>query len=286
MQEQAARQEQPIRILFVDDEPSIILTMPAILRREGYEVTAVGTVNEALAQITSAHFDVLISDLNIGHPGDGFTVVSAMRRTQPACITLILTGYPGFDSALEAIRSQVDDYLIKPAPVPTLINLIEKKLRNPRPGMAPATMRIAELLRENVFEITQRLLTGVKADPGLGAMVLTDEERINDTPRMIEELAAILESPDSEPVAKEFIQSSKARGYKRHQQGYVLPLLVVHARLLEEAVYEVIHENLLSLNLSYLMFDMKRLHSTLSIQLEFAQRAFLDAEGRINRRAE
>ena len=78
--------------------------MPAILRQHGYDVTAVGTVNEALAQITSAPFDVLISDLNIGHPGDGFTVVSAMRRTQPTCITLILTGYPGFDSALEAIR--------------------------------------------------------------------------------------------------------------------------------------------------------------------------------------
>ena len=70
----------------------------------------------------SAQFDVLISDLNIGQPGDGFTVVSAMRRSQPACITLILTGYPGFDTALEAIRSQVDDYLIKPAAIPTLIN--------------------------------------------------------------------------------------------------------------------------------------------------------------------
>ena len=95
-----------------------------------------------------------------------------------------------------------------------------------------------------------------------------------------------MESPDSEPVAKVFIQNSKARGYKRHQQGYVLPLIVVHARILEQSIYEVIHENLLSLNLSYLMFDMKRLHSTLSIQLEFAQRAFLDAEGRIHRRVE
>jgi ActR/RegA family two-component response regulator len=40
------------------------------------------------------HFDVLISDLNIGHPADGFVVVSAMRRTQPDTLTFILTGYP------------------------------------------------------------------------------------------------------------------------------------------------------------------------------------------------
>ena len=169
MQEQLPPQEQAVRILLVDDEPSLTLTMPAILRHYGYEVTAVGTVNEALALITSAHFDVLISDLNIGHPGDGFTVVSAMRRTQPTCITLILTGYPGFDSALEAIRSQVDDYLIKPAAVPALINLIEQKLRNPRPGTASATKRVSQLLRENVFEIAQRVLNQTKADPGLGA---------------------------------------------------------------------------------------------------------------------
>jgi YesN/AraC family two-component response regulator len=37
---------------------------------------------------------------------------------QPKCVTLILTGYPGFDSALKALRNQVDDYLIKPADIP------------------------------------------------------------------------------------------------------------------------------------------------------------------------
>jgi two-component system OmpR family response regulator len=125
---------EPVRILFVDDEPGIRLTMPEVLRQHGFSVTAVGTVNEALAEITSAQFDVLISDLNFDHPVDGFIVVSAMRRTQPNCVTLILTGYPGFDSALKALRNQVDDYLIKPADVPTLVSLIEKKLQQRTPG--------------------------------------------------------------------------------------------------------------------------------------------------------
>jgi DNA-binding NtrC family response regulator len=120
---------KPIRVLFVDDDPGIRLTMPEILRQHGFSVTAVGTVDEALDAITSAHFDVLISDLNFDHPADGFIVVSAMRSTQPMCMTLILTGFPGFENALEAIRNQVDDYLIKPVDVPTLVSLIEKKLK-------------------------------------------------------------------------------------------------------------------------------------------------------------
>ena len=116
------------RLLFVDDEPSIRLTLPPVLEDYGFEVTAAGSVAEAVEKIESAHFDVLLSDLNIGEEGDGFHVVKAMRRRQPRCITLILTGYPAFESALLAIRHQVDDYLVKPADIDVLVNTINSKL--------------------------------------------------------------------------------------------------------------------------------------------------------------
>ena len=61
---------KPIRVLFVDDEPGMRLTMPEVLRQHGFSVTAVGNVNEALDEITSAQFDVLISDWNFDHPAD------------------------------------------------------------------------------------------------------------------------------------------------------------------------------------------------------------------------
>jgi DNA-binding response OmpR family regulator len=118
----------PHRILFVDDEPSIRLTLPTILRQHGFDVRAAGTVREALNEINSHDFDVLIADLNIGEIGDGFTVVSAMRRSQPNCVTFILTGYPVFESALKAIQAQVDDYLVKPADIGTLVAKIEERL--------------------------------------------------------------------------------------------------------------------------------------------------------------
>ena len=59
---------ESVRVLFVDDEPGIRITMPHILWRHGLSVRAVGTVNQALAEIASAQFNVLISDLNLGHP--------------------------------------------------------------------------------------------------------------------------------------------------------------------------------------------------------------------------
>src|SRR4051812_579153 len=82
------------RLLFVDDEASIRSTLSAILSQEGFEVTVAASVFEALEKINKHGYDILLSDLNIGQPGDGFTVVSAMRRSQPEAATFILTGYP------------------------------------------------------------------------------------------------------------------------------------------------------------------------------------------------
>ena len=118
------------RILFVDDEPSIRLTLPAVFEEHGFEVSIAGSVAEALSKINSSRFDVLLSDLNIGEDGDGFRVVRAMRSIQPKCVTVILTGYPAFESALQGIRNQVDDYLVKPADLESLINTIHQKLNS------------------------------------------------------------------------------------------------------------------------------------------------------------
>src|SRR5258708_12854788 len=134
------------RLLLVDDEEVIRITLTAILSKYGFDVSAAASVPEALQKITSEKFDILLSDLNIGNPGDGLTVVSAMRRTQPDAGTMILTGYPAFETALEAIRQQVDDYIVKPANIPALVNTIESKLPTPpRHRQLPPANRVAML---------------------------------------------------------------------------------------------------------------------------------------------
>ena len=121
-----------VRVLFVDDEPSIRMTLSAILERAGFQVTVAATVPEALDHMGKEKFDLLLSDLNIGQPGDGFTVISAMRRSQPEVATIILTGFPDFDTALQALRSQVDDYMTKPADVKNLISVLNENLQKPK----------------------------------------------------------------------------------------------------------------------------------------------------------
>jgi DNA-binding NtrC family response regulator len=118
------------RILFVDDEPSIRFTLPQVLQEYGFEVKTAGSVADALAEINSSRFDVLLSDLNISEEGDGFRIVSAMRRLQPRCVTVVLTGYPAFETAVQALRQQVDDYVVKPADLEALIANLRERLKN------------------------------------------------------------------------------------------------------------------------------------------------------------
>lgn len=111
-------------LLFVDDEDSIRLTLTAILKKHGFEVTAVASVSDARAQIDLTKYDVLVSDLNIEKPGDGFAVIAAMKVRQPTCANIILTAHPDFDTAQQALRLSVADYFIKPVNVEELLRTI------------------------------------------------------------------------------------------------------------------------------------------------------------------
>ncbi len=272
------------RILFVDDEPKIILTMPQILRQQGYQVTAVDSVSDALEQLSTTQFDLLLTDLNIGEQDDGLTVVSAMRRTQPNCLILILTGFPGFDTVLEAMHNQVDEYLIKPAPIPALLGLIEQKLAERVRDSAKPSKRIHDVVRENMFEILQRALRGMNGDIRIGMLPLSDEQRLEYAPQMLENLAALLEAEDSREIDKVILRDAGLQGMRRYQHGYTLPLLAAHTRYLERALLDVIHDYLHTLDSDYFMFDLKRLHTSLGMQLEQTIIGYLDTEEKAGRR--
>jgi PleD family two-component response regulator len=81
-------------LLFVDDEPSIRLTLPPILQEHGFHVQVEANVSEALAAIKARRFDVLLSDINIDRESDGFTVVHAMREANPRLRNYSLDGIP------------------------------------------------------------------------------------------------------------------------------------------------------------------------------------------------
>ena len=267
------------RILLVDDEATILLTLAAILRQEGYTVSTAATVAEALREIGSQTFDALIADLNIGEPGDGFTVVSAMRRTQPQCINLILTGYPAFESALQAIRNQVDDYLVKPADVRALVKSLEARLKNPRQAGAMAMQSLAEFLRENAEEISRLALSGMKADSRLGAVPLDDKQRLDHLPELLSAVVEQLRSESPARATRSLLEKGARHGAARRQQQYTEDMLVDDIRVVDVSIYDTVQSGLLKLDLSGLIPDLRNVNVTLSTYLQESLKAFQRAAG-------
>src|SRR5450755_3236964 len=122
------------RVLLVDDDEAVRTMMSLTLEQKGFEVVAAATVTEALKLIMTETFDVLITDLHMPIPSDGFAVITAMRHTQPKALTLLVSGYPDVKSAMDAILLEADDIIVKPFEAGKLAELVHDKLLNRKPA--------------------------------------------------------------------------------------------------------------------------------------------------------
>jgi len=265
--------EKGVRLLFVDDEPLIRITLSKILEQEGFQVTVAATVPEALEYITKGKFDLLLSDLNIGQPGDGFTVISAMRRSQPEVVTIILTGFPDFDTALQALRSQVDDYLTKPTDIKTLIAVINENMQKPRRHSPVQMKRVSTVLRENANQIVEDWLVASTQDREVSRVSLAKRERIDHLPAILVELAERVESNRFE-AGDEAREAARAHGKERRHQGYTARQVVAEARILHNVVSNTVQRHLLSIDMSTLTSDLMQFGESLHEQLEASIQAF------------
>jgi DNA-binding NtrC family response regulator len=101
------------KILLVDDEDSILMSMKKDFEHEGYEVMTASCAEEALNINKSQEFDVIVTDLCM--PGmDGIKLLAEIKKITPDVGSIILTGYGDMISAIEALRLGADDYLLKP----------------------------------------------------------------------------------------------------------------------------------------------------------------------------
>jgi ActR/RegA family two-component response regulator len=226
-----------IRLLFVDDEEGIRLTLAAVLKKQGFDVITAATVREALSQVNSRHYDVLLCDLNIEKSGDGFVVISAMRYAQPDCVSLVLTAYPSFENAMEAIQHQVDEFFTKPTDVDTLITKIKDKLEARRLRKPLPFKRLAAVLRENCADILAKLTAALKTDPVTAVAYSSKQDD-----RLPNVMDALIEYVDvgQNGLKPEALKLGAEHGRSRKKQGYDARMMVREFQLINERICEVI----------------------------------------------
>ncbi len=102
------------KILVVDDERGMTEFLSIVLRKEGFQVTALNDPNEALEKVKGEAFDVAIVDIKMSGM-DGIQLLAGLKKLDPGLPVIVMTAYASQQSAIDAVNLGAFQYLIKNA---------------------------------------------------------------------------------------------------------------------------------------------------------------------------
>jgi YesN/AraC family two-component response regulator len=201
--------------------------------------------------------------------GDGFTVVSAMRHTNPGAVTLVFTGYPALKEAMNAILLQADEILVKPLAPATLVELIREKLRNGKDRPTRSKESVAQILAREATKTIADWLRRVDREPELASVPLTAEQRTGHLSRLLQELVHRLRVPRSLGI-KQVSHAAAEHGKVRFQQGYSVPMIIEESRILQVSIFDTLQRNLATVDFSLVLGDIMTIADEVDSQLKQA----------------
>jgi DNA-binding response OmpR family regulator len=255
------------KILLVDDNEMLRKAIAAVLEDSKFQVSTAANVGEALQLIATKPFDVLLTDLHMPEAGDGFTVVSAMRHTNPNAVTLVFTGYPALQEAAEAILLQADEVLLKPMGMPPLIAVIRERLEKKKPRIMPNTERVASILERDSSVTIKDWLDRVDSESELTCVPLSRDQRTGHLPKLLQELVHRLRVP-RELGTKQVSEAAVQHGKVRQSQGYSFPMIVEESRILQVSIFDTLQKNLGTVDFDSLLTDVMTIADECDSQLK------------------
>lgn len=150
-----------VRILIVDDDPDLRLTLDDYLDARGYQVISARSGSDAVQALETGgnSFDIVLTDLMM--PGvDGMAVLRAARQSNPLVHVVIMTGYSSLKTAIESVRCGAFDYLTKPFELVEIEIIVNRIIENQRLGAENRRLsRKLSLLTERSESVDSRLGT-------------------------------------------------------------------------------------------------------------------------------
>jgi nitrogen regulation protein NR(I) len=138
------------RILLIEDDPGITVTLQRVLASDGHEVAIEKRGDTGLARAQAQAFDVILCDLKL--PGvNGLDIVKQLHATRPRLPILLMTAHGTTDTAIEAMKLGAFDYLLKPFEMATLLEVVGKALATSRLTSQPVGLGAAGTTRDTII---------------------------------------------------------------------------------------------------------------------------------------
>lgn len=113
------------KLLLVEDDPALQLTIQTALEQKGYTVAAVFTTGEAIERLANEAFPVVISDIYIDER-TGLDVLDAAKRKDPHCAVILMTGRGTVETVMAATRGGAFDYIAKPFELDVMLHAVAR----------------------------------------------------------------------------------------------------------------------------------------------------------------
>ena len=155
-----------VRVLIVDDEPSIVSLLARSLQARGYQVRSAAGGQEAIALLESESFDLLIVDLKMPDV-DGLTVIRRGKELDPYLAVLVITGFVTLDSVLQALYAGAQAFVLKPFGPQELLDAVDRTLTRRQQEQEWLWRRV----QRPILEIA-RVLSGPGAGPDMAQRLL------------------------------------------------------------------------------------------------------------------
>src|SRR6184192_2406447 len=138
------------RVLIIDDERPVLMTVEALLKRHGYHVDAAATASQGLKLLKSNSPSLVLLDLQLPD-AHGLEMLDRIKTELPKAQVVILTAHDSLHNAIESIKRGAYHFISKPYAPEELLSLAEKALEK------QFLLRKAEKLREKAEELEKRL---------------------------------------------------------------------------------------------------------------------------------
>ncbi|HZI80966.1 MAG TPA: response regulator transcription factor [Vicinamibacterales bacterium] len=126
------------RLLLVEDEPGLVMTLTDRLAAEGFDVDSATDAHTGLAKASSGHYDVIVLDVMLPG-GNGFDICRTVRQKGVQTPIVMLTARGQVVDKVVGLKLGADDYLVKPFEMVELLARIEALLRRSTSTTAAAT---------------------------------------------------------------------------------------------------------------------------------------------------
>ncbi|PYL62071.1 MAG: hypothetical protein DMF24_05305 [Verrucomicrobia bacterium] len=138
------------RVLIIDDERPVLMTLEALLKRHGYQVETAPTATQGLKVLKSKSPSLVLLDLRLPD-ADGLEMLERIRSELPKVQVIILTAHDSLHNAIESIKRGAYHFISKPYAPEELLSLVEKALET------QFLLREAKELREKTEQLEKRL---------------------------------------------------------------------------------------------------------------------------------